>query len=221
MTLRVSPEGPLTSSNTAVALRAVEGGAGYLYLFEDYVRDALDAGRLISVLNDWCPSFRDRSCTIRARLTCRRACALSSISCAASARARRGPRVPADSRIVRIALLGPGVAAVVIAADFPEAGMVRGGELDPLAAISRSSRNRGAARPAAPARRGRAGSGSPSQLCARMASSAGEILEREVGGVAVIAGEQDEAAPPASAARRPSGRASRRRPSGCRSATSW
>jgi DNA-binding transcriptional LysR family regulator len=56
-TLRVSPEGPLTTSNTAVALRAVEGGAGYLYLFEDYVRNALDAGLLISVLDDWCPSF--------------------------------------------------------------------------------------------------------------------------------------------------------------------
>jgi DNA-binding transcriptional LysR family regulator len=32
-------------------------GAGFAFMFENYVRPALASGRLVSVLDDWCPAF--------------------------------------------------------------------------------------------------------------------------------------------------------------------
>ena len=59
------------------------------------------------------------------------------------------------SRVAGVALLAPRVAVVVIAEHFPEPGLVVRRELRCRAPISRSSRNRDAARGAAPGRRAR------------------------------------------------------------------
>jgi len=56
-TLRIMPDGPLTTSNTRLAVSAAEGGVGFAHTFEDYVRPAIESGRLVSVLDDWCASF--------------------------------------------------------------------------------------------------------------------------------------------------------------------
>jgi DNA-binding transcriptional LysR family regulator len=55
--LRFTPEGPLTTSNSRLAVRAAEGGVGYIHVFEETARPSLDSGRLVSVLADWCPPF--------------------------------------------------------------------------------------------------------------------------------------------------------------------
>jgi DNA-binding transcriptional LysR family regulator len=49
--------GPLTTSSSRLALRAAEGGVGFIHTFEDYARPGLESGRLVSVLADWCPPF--------------------------------------------------------------------------------------------------------------------------------------------------------------------
>lgn len=56
-TLRIAPRGPLRANSIALALRAVRDGLGVLLIFEDYVRDDLAAGRLVSLLADWCEPF--------------------------------------------------------------------------------------------------------------------------------------------------------------------
>lgn len=55
--LRLTPDGPLTTSSSRLALRAAEGGVGFIHTFEDYARPGLESGRLVSVLADWCPYF--------------------------------------------------------------------------------------------------------------------------------------------------------------------
>jgi DNA-binding transcriptional LysR family regulator len=55
--VRIVPEGPFTASDTALLLRAGIDGVGFLLTFEGYVREALDDGRLVPVLEDWCASF--------------------------------------------------------------------------------------------------------------------------------------------------------------------
>lgn len=56
-TVRVIPEGPLTSTNSHLALHATERGIGYFYTFERYAVPALSEGRLVRVLEAWCPAF--------------------------------------------------------------------------------------------------------------------------------------------------------------------
>jgi DNA-binding transcriptional LysR family regulator len=56
-TVSVVPSGPLTSNDPALLLRAALEGAGFLLSFEGYVREALAAGRLVAVLDDWFPYF--------------------------------------------------------------------------------------------------------------------------------------------------------------------
>jgi DNA-binding transcriptional LysR family regulator len=50
-------EGPLIAGDDRLLVEAALGGAGLACLFEDYVREPLADGRLIRVLEDWCPPF--------------------------------------------------------------------------------------------------------------------------------------------------------------------
>ena len=55
--LEIEVSGPLTTSTPALYLGAAEAGRGLAYCQEEEVREALAAGRLVSVLDDWSPSF--------------------------------------------------------------------------------------------------------------------------------------------------------------------
>lgn len=55
--LKVRVEGQLVFNNIALRLNAVLAGFGLAYLPEDEVQTNLAEGRLIRVLEDWCPRF--------------------------------------------------------------------------------------------------------------------------------------------------------------------
>ncbi|MBY4606701.1 LysR family transcriptional regulator [Rhizobium sp. 9T] len=55
--LKVRVEGQLTFNNIALRLNAALAGAGLAYLPEDAVQAHLADGRLLRVLEDWCPPF--------------------------------------------------------------------------------------------------------------------------------------------------------------------
>ncbi|BCH29326.1 transcriptional regulator [Mesorhizobium sp. L-8-10] len=55
--VKIDPGGPLVSTSIAVQKQAALEGIGFWSTFDGYVRDDIAAGRLISVLEDWCPSF--------------------------------------------------------------------------------------------------------------------------------------------------------------------
>ena len=55
--LKVRVEGQLVFNNIALRTEAALAGFGLAYLPEDQVRPHLAAGRLIRVLEDWCPPF--------------------------------------------------------------------------------------------------------------------------------------------------------------------
>jgi DNA-binding transcriptional LysR family regulator len=55
--LRISVSGPLITANAALRLAAAEAGLGIGYFFEDEVREALSAGRLERLLQDWTPPY--------------------------------------------------------------------------------------------------------------------------------------------------------------------
>ncbi|KZS49580.1 MULTISPECIES: LysR family transcriptional regulator [Rhizobium] len=55
--VRVRVDGPLAFNNTEMVMRAALGGVGLAYLFEDHARDAIESGRLVTVLDDWNPLF--------------------------------------------------------------------------------------------------------------------------------------------------------------------
>src|SRR4051795_4240895 len=55
--LRVRVEGQLVFNNIALRLKAALAGLGLAYLPEDQVRSHLADGRLVRVLEDWCPPF--------------------------------------------------------------------------------------------------------------------------------------------------------------------
>ena len=55
--LRVRVTGQLTFNSTFPMLRAAEAGLGLAYLPEDMVALSLDQGRLVQVLDTWCPAF--------------------------------------------------------------------------------------------------------------------------------------------------------------------
>lgn len=55
--VRIDPEGPLVSTSIALQRRAAIAGVGFWSTFEDYVRDDIAAGRLVTVLDDWCEPF--------------------------------------------------------------------------------------------------------------------------------------------------------------------
>ena len=55
--LDVDVDGPLTVSDQDIMVDAALGGAGLAYLFEDQISDMLADGRLVRVLEDWCPFY--------------------------------------------------------------------------------------------------------------------------------------------------------------------
>jgi DNA-binding transcriptional LysR family regulator len=55
--LKVRVEGQLVFNNLALRMNAVLAGSGLAYLPEDHVQTQLADGRLIRVLEDWCPPF--------------------------------------------------------------------------------------------------------------------------------------------------------------------
>ncbi|QRM44659.1 LysR family transcriptional regulator [Rhizobium sp. BG4] len=55
--LRVRVEGQLAFSNTNMIVRAAEDGFGLGFVMEDQVASQIASGRLVRVLEDWCPSF--------------------------------------------------------------------------------------------------------------------------------------------------------------------
>lgn len=52
----VSVDGPLALSDMRLMVLAAEQGRGLAYVYQQYAQQALDAGRLISVLDDWRPA---------------------------------------------------------------------------------------------------------------------------------------------------------------------
>ncbi len=54
----ISPAGSLASSEPSVQLLAAEQGLGLALLFEEHCLSSIAAGRLESVLSDWCQPFR-------------------------------------------------------------------------------------------------------------------------------------------------------------------
>jgi DNA-binding transcriptional LysR family regulator len=55
--VKVRVEGRLVFNNTLMALEAAVAGYGLAYLLEDRVQACLADGRLVRVLDDWCPPF--------------------------------------------------------------------------------------------------------------------------------------------------------------------
>lgn len=50
-------QGRFMTNDLRTMVRAAEEGVGLLHVIEDFVREQLDSGRLVPVLQDWCPSF--------------------------------------------------------------------------------------------------------------------------------------------------------------------
>lgn len=55
--LRVDTPAVLVATSMDLEVAAAEAGIGIIGTFEEYVRPALDAGRLVSLLEPWCPRF--------------------------------------------------------------------------------------------------------------------------------------------------------------------
>lgn len=55
--LEIEVQGPLTLGDQDIMLGAVLDGAGLAYMFEEQVRPHIAEGRLIRVLEDWCPYY--------------------------------------------------------------------------------------------------------------------------------------------------------------------
>ncbi|WP_192178360.1 LysR family transcriptional regulator [Mesorhizobium amorphae] len=55
--IEIAAQGPLILDEDHLIAQAAIDGAGLAFVFEDYVRDAIGDGKLIRVLEDWCPTF--------------------------------------------------------------------------------------------------------------------------------------------------------------------
>ncbi len=55
--MRVRVEGQLAFNDAAMLLRAATKGFGLAYVLEDQVKSDVAKGRLVEVLEDWCPPF--------------------------------------------------------------------------------------------------------------------------------------------------------------------
>jgi len=55
--VKIDPDALLVTSSPDIAIRAAEDGVGWYATFEDFVRPAIEAGRLVEALKPWCPSF--------------------------------------------------------------------------------------------------------------------------------------------------------------------
>lgn len=54
---KVRVEGQLAFNDTDMIMTAAEAGMGLGFLMEDQVHDAIAAGRLVAVMEEWCPHF--------------------------------------------------------------------------------------------------------------------------------------------------------------------
>ncbi len=54
-TISIAPQSVFNSNDPALLLRAALDGIGFLMSFEGYVRAAIDAGQLVTALEDWLP----------------------------------------------------------------------------------------------------------------------------------------------------------------------
>lgn len=55
--IEIPVQGPLILDEDHLIANAAVDGAGLAFVFEGYVRDPLAAGKLVRVLEDWCPPF--------------------------------------------------------------------------------------------------------------------------------------------------------------------
>ncbi|WP_342360849.1 LysR family transcriptional regulator [Terrarubrum flagellatum] len=55
--IRVSPEGPLVATSMELEIAAAIAGLGLIASFEEYLKPALNDGRLVPVLSDWVQEF--------------------------------------------------------------------------------------------------------------------------------------------------------------------
>ena len=55
--VRVRVDGQLAFNNVEMIIRASAAGFGLGFVMEDRIKTHLAAGRLVRVLEDWCPSF--------------------------------------------------------------------------------------------------------------------------------------------------------------------
>jgi DNA-binding transcriptional LysR family regulator len=55
--VKVAPRGALIANYSDLPFRAVHDGLGFWLTFEVYVREAVQSGALVSVLDDWCAPF--------------------------------------------------------------------------------------------------------------------------------------------------------------------
>ena len=55
--VKVSPPAKLIGTYLGLAMQAALDGVGFWMSFEGHVREAVKAGRLVSVLEDWCEPF--------------------------------------------------------------------------------------------------------------------------------------------------------------------
>jgi len=53
----VETQGSFVTNDLRTMVRAAQDGVGLLHVIDDYVREELEDGRLVSVLDEWCPSF--------------------------------------------------------------------------------------------------------------------------------------------------------------------
>jgi DNA-binding transcriptional LysR family regulator len=53
----VETQGSFVTNDLRTMVRAAEAGVGLLHVIDDYVREQIEDGRLVSVLAEWCPSF--------------------------------------------------------------------------------------------------------------------------------------------------------------------
>jgi DNA-binding transcriptional LysR family regulator len=56
-TVRIEPSGPLVGASAHSLIRACCDGVGFYATFEEFARPHLQAGRLVTVLDDWCEPF--------------------------------------------------------------------------------------------------------------------------------------------------------------------
>jgi DNA-binding transcriptional LysR family regulator len=55
--VEIDVKGRITLGDQSLAAQAALDGVGLAFVFEDLVRNAIEEGRLIRVLSNWCPSF--------------------------------------------------------------------------------------------------------------------------------------------------------------------
>lgn len=79
-TITVAPPATVLANTIDLEISAAVAGLGIIRTFEEFLVPEIKAGRLVPILEEWVTSFRDPISTTRAGDTCRRRCALSSIS---------------------------------------------------------------------------------------------------------------------------------------------